>query len=100
MRMLDTKSHMMTRPYFASSNYLIKMSDYKSETCVKICNDIYKWDEIMDAQYWYHIFKYSGEFKKIYATSSGVDRFSKFDSNKKKHIIELAKKYIMWIHKK
>lgn len=98
--MLDTKSHMMTRPYFASSNYLIKMSDYKSDLCVKIGNDIYKWDEIMDSLYWYHIFKYSGKFKKIYATSSGVARFSKFDSNKKKHIIELAKKYIMWIHKK
>lgn len=97
---LDTKSHMMTRPYFASSNYLIKMSDYKSETCVKIDNQLYKWDKIMDSLYWYHIFKYSSEFKKIYATSSGVARWEKFDSNKKKNIIELAKKYIMWIHKK
>lgn len=97
---LNDKSHMMTRPYFASSNYLIKMSDYKSETSVKIKNEIYKWNEIMDALYWYHIYKYSTEFKKIYATSSGVARWNKFDSNKKKSVIEMAKKYINWIHKK
>jgi len=97
---LNENSHMMTRPYFASSNYLIKMSDYKSDLCVKIDNQLYKWDKIMDALYWYHIFKYSEEFKKIYATSSGVARWKKFDSNKKKNIIELAKKYIKWIHNK
>lgn len=97
---LNEKSHMMTRPYFASSNYLMKMSDYKSGTCVKIDTGEYGWDEIMDVLYWYHVYKYSAEFKKIYATSSGVARWEKFDSNKKKHIVELAKKYIKWIHKK
>lgn len=97
---LNEKSHMMTRPYFASSNYLIKMSDYKSELCVNIGNKTYKWDEIMDSLYWYHIYKYSTQFKKIYATSSGVSRFNKFDSNKKKSIIKLAKLYINWIHNK
>lgn len=97
---LNEKSHMMTRPYFASSNYIMKMSDYKSESCVKIKNTIYKWDDVLDALYWYHIYKYSTEFKKIYATSSGVSRWEKFDSNKKKSIINLAKIYIEWIHKK
>jgi deoxyribodipyrimidine photolyase-related protein len=97
---LNEKSHMMTRPYFASSNYIMKMSDYKSETCVKIANDTYKWDEIFNALYWYHIYKYSNEFKKIYATASGVSRWKKFNSGKKKSIISLAKKYIEWIHKK
>lgn len=97
---LTANYHMMTRPYFASSNYLIKMSDYKSssEPEVKLDDKIYKWDEIMDSLYWYHIYKYSEEFKKIYATSSGVARFNKFDSNKKKKIIELANNYIKWIH--
>jgi len=97
---LNEKSHMMTRPYFASSNYIMKMSDYKSESCVKIKNVVYKWDEVFDALYWYHIHNYSSEFKKIYATSSGVSRWEKFDSNKKKSIINLAKIYIEWIHKK
>jgi deoxyribodipyrimidine photolyase-related protein len=97
---LTESTHMMTRPYFASSNYLMKMSDYKSSKCVNIGSNVYKWDKVMDSLYWYHIYKYSLEFKKIYATSSGVSRWEKFDSEKKKEIINLAKIYINWIHKK
>ena len=96
---LTEKSHMMTRPYFASSNYLMKMSDYKSDTCVKIGSHIYKWDEIMDSLYWSHINKNADEFKKIYATASGVSRFNKFDLDKKKQLLSLANIYINWIHK-
>ncbi len=76
------------------------MSDYKSSECVNINSKMYKWDSIFDALYWYHIYKYSLEFKKIYATSSGVSRWEKFDSKKKNEIINLAKIYINWIHKK
>jgi deoxyribodipyrimidine photolyase-related protein len=96
---LTESSHMMTRPYFASSNYLMKMSDYRSSDSVKIDNNTYKWDDILDSLYWYHINKYSNEFKKIYATASAVSRFNKFDSNKKKQLFQLAKTYINWIHK-
>jgi deoxyribodipyrimidine photolyase-related protein len=95
---LTEKSHMMTRPYFASSNYLMKMSDYKSNCCVKIANTEYKWDEIMDCLYWSHVNKYSNEFKKIYATASAVSRFNKFDSDKKTHILKIANLYKKWIH--
>ena len=95
---LTNSAHMMTRPYFASSNYLMKMSDYKSNLCVQIKNHKYKWDDIMDALYWSHISKYSYEFKKIYATASGVARWEKFDNNKKKKLLNLAKIYIDWIH--
>jgi deoxyribodipyrimidine photolyase-related protein len=95
---LTETSHMMTKPYFCSSNYLMKMSNYKSELCVKIKDNMYKWDEILDSLYWYHIFKYSEEFKKIYSTSSAVSRWNKFDSQKKKEIIKLSKLYINWIH--
>jgi deoxyribodipyrimidine photolyase-related protein len=96
---LTESAHMMTRPYFASSNYLIKMSDYKSQSNVIINNNIYKWDEIIDSLYWSHINKYSKEFKKIYATSSAVSRYDKFDIAKKKKIIELSNIYKKWIHK-
>jgi deoxyribodipyrimidine photolyase-related protein len=96
---LNEKSHMMTRPYFASSNYLMKMSDYKSSNCVKIDNNEYKWDEILDCLYWSHINKYSSEFKKIYATSSAVSRYDKFDSDKKSHILKISNIYKKWIHK-
>ena len=95
---LTEKSHLMTRPYFASSNYIMKMSDYKSDKCVKINNIEYKWDEILDSLYWAHVYKYSEEFKKIYATASAVSRFNKFDSSKKKNILELSNIYKKWIH--
>ena len=95
---LNENSHMMTRPYFASSNYIMKMSDYKSAITVKIGSNNYKWDDIMDSLYWYHIYKYSDVFKKIYATSSGVARWEKFENEKKNNIIKLAKLYIKWIH--
>jgi deoxyribodipyrimidine photolyase-related protein len=96
---LTESAHMMTRPYFASSNYLMKMSDYKSELCVEINNTKYKWDTIMNALYWSHIHKYSNEFKKIYATASGVARWEKFHNTKQNELIELAKLYKNWIHK-
>ena len=96
---LTEKSHMMTRPYFASSNYLMKMSDYKSSDSVQIDNIKYKWDDILDSLYWTHVNKYSNEFKKIYATSSAVSRFNNFDSEKKKNILRLANIYKNWIHK-
>ena len=96
---LTESSHMMTRPYFASSNYLMKMSDYKSQSNVIINKNTYKWDDIIDSLYWSHINKHSLEFKKIYATSSAVARYEKFDNNKKKNILELSNIYKNWIHK-
>ena len=97
---LSEKSHMMTRPYFASSNYLMKMSDYKSEECVEIGGKKYKWDEIMDALYWTLVSTYSKEFESIYSTASGVSRWKKFDPKKKKDILDLSKIYKNWIHQK
>lgn len=95
---LNDYTHMMTRPYFVSSNYIKKMSNYKTETCVKIKNISYNWDDILDALYWYNVYKYSNKFAKIYATASAVSRWNKFKPNKKKYFIELAKIYIKWIH--
>lgn len=94
---LDEKSHMMTRPYFSSSNYLIKMSDYKSAECVKIGSTIYDWSDIYDSLYWSHIHKHEVILKKIYATASAVSMYNKFDSAKKKKLLDLATKYINWI---
>ena len=96
---LKTNNHMMTRPYFASSNYLIKMSDYKAiKNNVNINDNLYDWNEIFDALYWSHIDKYSEIFKKIYSTASGVKRWETFDMNKKKKITELKNIYLRWIH--
>ena len=96
---LNESSHMMTRPYFSSSNYLIKMSDYKSSESVEIDEKKYKWDEILDALYWAHVDTNSEIFKKIYATSSAVSRFNKFSLEKKNSIKKIKKIYMDWIHK-
>lgn len=95
----DKKNHMMTRPYFCSSNYLIKMSDYKSSV-ITINNKVYKWDEIFDALYYNLINNYFDSFEKIYATASATKRWKNFDSNKKKHLLELSKMYTEWIYEK
>ncbi len=95
---LNENHHMMTRPYFASSNYIMKMSDYKSEQCVKIKNKEFKWNDVMNALYWAHVSKYSEQFKKIYATSSSVSMWEKFDKKKKEELLELATIYKNWIH--
>ena len=97
---LSPTDYMMTRPYIVSSNYLIKMSDYKSQQCVHINSNIYKWDDIMNSLYWTHISSNSEHFKKIYATASAVSRWEKFDSKKKKKLYELSNLYKNWIHGK
>jgi deoxyribodipyrimidine photolyase-related protein len=95
---LKDKMHMMTRPYFCSSNYIIKMSDYKSAECVEINKQMYNWASIMDALYWSNIHKYSSVLKKIYSTSSAVSKWDSFTAGKKKEITELSALYIKWIH--
>ncbi len=93
----DGKTKMMTRPYFCSSNYLMKMSDFKSSE-ITFGNTTCKWDEVFDALYYYNIDRYSDIFKKIYATASAVYRWDKFDNKKKNELVVMAKKYIEWIH--
>ena len=93
---IDDKNHMMTRPYFCSSNYLMKMSDYKSEE-IFINEKIYKWNEILDALYYRLISNYSEEFSKIYSTASAVKRFNGFTTSKKNNLLNLANIYIKWI---
>lgn len=94
--LVDDKSHMMTRPYFCSSNYLMKMSDYKSVD-ILVNEENYKWDEIIDALYYRLIWNYSDEFSKIYSTASAVKRFNGFTASKKNNLLNLANIYIKWI---
>ena len=95
---LNEKSKMMTRPYFCSSNYLKKMSNFKSSEII-IDNKKYKWDDIFDSLYYNHINKYSDKLKSIYSSASSVNRWNKFDSKKKNEIFRLSKLYLNWIYK-
>lgn len=88
---------MMTRPYYCSSNYLMKMSDFKSSE-ITFGDTTCKWDEVFDALYYNLISKYSDIYEKIYASASSVSRWKSFESSKKKSLLDLSKKYINWIH--
>ena len=93
---INEKNHMMTKPYFCSSNYLITMSDFKSGE-IDLDGIKYKWDEIIDALYYKLISDYSDKFSKIYSTALAVKRFLNFTTGKKKQLLELANIYIKWI---
>jgi deoxyribodipyrimidine photolyase-related protein len=97
--LIDDKNHMMTRPYFCSSNYLMKMSDYRTEN-ILIDGTNYKWNEIIDGLYYRLISIYSEEFSKIYSTASAVKRFNGFTPSKKNNLLKIANIYIKWIHDK
>jgi deoxyribodipyrimidine photolyase-related protein len=95
--LIDDKNHMMTRPYFCSSNYLMKMSDYRTES-IDIGGKNYKWNEIFDALYYRLVSNYSNEFSKIYSTANAVKRFNGFTANKKNELLDLGNFYVKWIH--
>ena len=61
---IDKDKHMMTMPYFCSSNYLKKMSNYKTYS-IEINGENYKWEDLFDGLYYNLIDTYSDKFKKI-----------------------------------
>ena len=95
---INSKSHMMTRPYFCSSNYLKKMSNYKSEI-IELNNKEYKWDILFDGLYYNFINKYKVKFEKIYSTAVSVKRWKEYNKNEKTEYIKNANIYIKWIYK-
>jgi deoxyribodipyrimidine photolyase-related protein len=88
---------MMNRPYYSSSNYILKMSNYrKSNNFDKIIlnNAEYDWYEVWDALYYNFINTHSTYLKKIYATANSVSQFNKKSETEKKKLINLAKVYL------
>jgi deoxyribodipyrimidine photolyase-related protein len=75
---------MMTRPYFSSSNYILKMSNYKKG----------EWCKIWDSLYYHFIYNHRDLLKKIYATSMQVKHWDNKSSKNKEEIIKLAKSYL------
>jgi len=96
---IDKEKHMMTRPYFCSSNYLKKMSNYKTHD-IEINGENYKWEDIFDGLYYNLIDTYSEKFKKIYSTGSAVARWNKFDKNTKINHINNADIYVKLLYSK
>jgi deoxyribodipyrimidine photolyase-related protein len=80
---------MMTRIYFSSSNYILKMSNFK--------NDETDWVNTWDALYYTFIKKHHKLLSSNYATSMMVKHYDKMDENKKRKIKIIADNYFKFI---
>ena len=77
-----TSIKITSRPYFSSSNYIIKMSNIKkSDWCI-----------IFDSLYYNFINKNQNKLLTIYSTANSVNNWNK--KNNKKDIINIATNYI------
>jgi len=88
---------MMNRPYYSSSNYIFKMSNYtKADKGDKIILDDegYTWYEIWDALYYNFINTHKNYLKSIYATANSVSILNKKSDKDKKKLFKLAELYI------
>ncbi|HMO18349.1 MAG TPA: cryptochrome/photolyase family protein [Oligoflexia bacterium] len=72
-----------TKPYISSSNYVLKMSDYKKEN----------WCEVWDALYWSFIDKKRNFFLKNQRMSIMPRQFDKMEEGKKNKLKQTAKTY-------
>ena len=96
---IQDKKHMLTRPYFCSSNYLLKMSDFKSiDNKFVLHGEELNWTEIIDALYYNHIDKYKEVLGKIYSTASAVKVWNGKSTTDKKRIKDIAKEYIKSVY--
>ena len=75
---------MMTKPYIASYNYILHMSNYKKED----------WCFTLEALYYHFINKHKDYLKKNYSTSRQVSHWNKKTNLEKKNLLNHAKKYL------
>jgi len=74
----------MTKPYFSSSNYILKMSDYKKE----------EWCILWDALYYNFINIHQEYLSKNYGTSRQVAHWKKKSDEEKNNILKIASEYL------
>jgi deoxyribodipyrimidine photolyase-related protein len=74
-----------TKPYIASSNYILKMSDYKKSE---------PWCEIVDALYWRFLYKYSPKFEKNPRMIMQINLLNKMPKEKLENHLKIADKFI------
>lgn len=81
-----SKVKMMTRPYFSSSNYIHRMSDFGGKGK--------GWSKIWHAIYYAFIEKHKTLLKKNYATSRSVYHWENKSTKEQKELLTIAKKYL------
>lgn len=89
-------SVMMTRPYFSSSNYIEKMSDFKKKSNFYPQITIHlklnlEWYQLWDILYYYFIYSNRNTLKKNYATARSVSHWNKKSKSEMKLIVSRAR---------
>ncbi len=102
---------LMTKPYFSSSNYIMKMSGVSAHPTTspigsmqpktaqtktaqnKPSNDL-NWQEIWNSLYYAFIAKHKVYFAKNYATARGVYHWNQKSQSEKNKILKIAKDYL------
>ena len=74
-----------TKPYIASSNYLIKMSDYSKKE---------PWCKIVDALYWRFLYKYSHLFKDNPRMKMQISLLNRISEEKLQEHLKTAEEYL------
>jgi len=89
---------MMTKPYFSSSNYIFKMSDYRKNderySIIKVGDKEFKWFDIWNLLYYFFIYNNQNSLKKNYFTAMYVKQWTRLSVDEKQNIIKYAKKYL------
>jgi deoxyribodipyrimidine photolyase-related protein len=74
-----------TKPYVSSSNYVLKMSDYKKAD----------WCNLWDALYWHFVDKHQDFLKKNIRFGVIIKQLEKMDPVRKEHLSKLANDYLV-----
>jgi deoxyribodipyrimidine photolyase-related protein len=84
---------MMTRPYFSSSAYIKRMSDFDSKSIKLLDGAEYPWEKVWNGLYYNFIHTHSDLLKSIYSTAIQVKNLNKLTINGRKEIIRIANLY-------
>jgi deoxyribodipyrimidine photolyase-related protein len=76
---------MVTKPYISSSNYILKMSDYKKDP---------SWSDIWDALFWRFLIVNRDFFKRNQRLSMLIKTFDKWPEDKKNALMSRAENYL------
>lgn len=89
---------MMNRPYFCSSNYLLKMSNYSlKDKQIALKSGTYNWTYIFDSLYYNFVHNNKKALSKIYSTAMSVKMMEK--KTDLKSMLKVANEYISFVTK-
>lgn len=93
---------MMTRPYFSSSKYILKMSDFKKTDghLILLNGKEYYWTEIWDSLYYRFIKIHSKILRKNYSTATYVLNLEKKSKKEIDKYIMVAEMYLNFVAQK